>query len=150
MKNYLTLLILTFIEFILVLILYSLFLGFLFEIKISWAELTFSPSDFNFSNFIYKSINYFVNLIFMEKFKIFILHYLVIITYNLLLIRKIISSKIYISIIFFGFSFILFSFIFDKNFYLNHNLSSTINSLLSIILVSLIIPKLSNLVIKIN
>lgn len=148
MKKYLLLSVLTFLELISYLIIYSIIEASLLEIGINWVEFTTKTTSFSFLNLIATSIYWFINCIFKETSKFFILNYLLIFFYNLLLLKNVIENKIIITIAFFIIAFLFFSFIFDANFYSSHNISRTINTILSIIITSFYISKISERIIK--
>lgn len=150
MKKITLLLLLTFFELIICLIIYSFNEGFWHEIKINWVDFSIEQSDFNFFNFLSMSIYWFLTSILMESFKVFLLYNLVIIIFNMLVLNKILLSNVYLTIIFFVMSFLTLSYIFDSNFYQYENLNETINSILSIIITSIFISKITNKIIMIS
>lgn len=120
------------LEFFVILIIYSLLLGFFDESKINLYDFIFQLSNFNFFNFMSSSFYYFITTIIMEAMKVSILYFIVLFIFNLLLFKKVLNNKIYISCLFFCFAFIILSLFYDSNFVNKENLSFTINLFITI------------------
>jgi hypothetical protein len=148
MKKYFLLIILSFIELIACLFIYSLNEGFWHELRINWIGFSIKQFNFNLYNYFSMSIYYFITSIFMEGFKVFLLYFISIIIYNSLVFNNLVKNNIIISILFFESSFLILSYIFDKDFYFIHNLNNTINSLLSIIITSIFISKITKRIMR--
>jgi hypothetical protein len=130
------------------LIIYSLNEGFWHELKINCLDFSIKISKFNFTNFINFTIYWFINLIFENKFKFFLLNLLLLIIYNILIYKKIIKNKIQNCILFFVIIYILFIYYKNKNFYFAQNLNETIITIISLIITSIFISILSNKIVK--
>jgi hypothetical protein len=148
MKNYFLLIIFTFIELIICLVIYSLNEGFWHELRINCIDFSIKISKFNFANFINLTIYWFINLIFENKFKFLLLNLLLLIIYNFLIYKKIIKNKIQNSILFFVIIYILFIYYKNKNFYFVQNLNETIITIISLIITSIFISKITKRIMR--
>ncbi len=150
MKN-ISILVLTSIELIISIIAYSIVKILLDQIATNWIELYFNINKFNLKNYITSTFYYIFNLVFQEGFKTIILFYSILLIYNILLLKKIISTKTITTIIVFIFFYLALSTIFDSNFSSSSlGLSSFINGLISITIISFLILKISKKIISIQ
>ena len=146
MKN-LFLVFLSLFELLSSILIFSLILGFLYVAKIDLSEFTNQLTNFKIIDFIDYTFYSFINLLFMEGFKILLLIFFFILIYNLLIEKKILSNKFIVSIIYFNCLYIILNIIVDSNFY-TKDFSNTINSLVSLSLVSILISIISSMSIK--
>jgi hypothetical protein len=135
--KFLLFLILTFLEFLFLLFVYALVLSFLNTIKFDIVTFQTNLIIFKFGNYLSNFFYVLTTIIMMESFKILALYITVVFTLNFLIFKNVIKITIYTAPLFLGSTFIFLSLIFDPDFLQYQNLSATINTFLTILIVSL-------------
>lgn len=146
--KYILLILLSFLETIFTVFIYSIIVTFLFKIKLNIVNLGVKTSDLDsFSGLLNDMLYCFINHLLGDKS--LLIAFFSILIYNYLLLKRIIMSNYLVSCAFFVVLYMILCYFFDMSYYTDNLKNTFIIECLTIIIVSFLINRISNRIIKI-
>ncbi len=146
--KYILLILLSFLETVFTVFIYSIIVTFLFKIKLNILNLSIKISNLDsFSGLLNDILYCFINYLLGDKS--LLIAFFSILIYNYLLLKRIITSSHLVSCAFFLAIYMILCYFFDSSYYTDNLKNSFIIECLTIIIVSFMINRISNRIINI-